>query len=1101
MSLPARPSRGVGPLHALFLLILVLAAVSAGAADKNPEPWTSDDFSGLSWRSIGPAIASGRIGDFAVDPRNPFHYYVGVCSGGVWETHDAGTTFTPVFDDQGSYSIGCLALAPSNPDIVWVGTGESNSQRSVSYGDGIYRSLDGGKSWENMGLKRSLHIGRILVHPTDENIVYVAAEGPLWGPGGDRGVFKTIDGGRTWDKVLDIDENTGVVDLVMDPRDPDVIYAAAYQRRRHLWVLIDGGPGSGIYKTTDGGQNWTELKNGLPTVDMGRIGLAIPPKAPDTVYAIVEAADGKGGFFRSTDRGASWDKMNDAVTSSPQYYNEIVVDPVDPDRVYKMDTFLQVTEDGGRTWRRISKFTKHVDNHALWVDPQRPEHLLDGCDGGIYESFDGGEDWRFTANLPVTQFYRVSVDYDEPFYNVYGGTQDNNTIGGPSRTLYGHGASNREWFFLLGGDGFEPAADPENPDIVYCQWQYGALNRYDRRSGETLDIQPQPAPGDAPYKWNWNSPVIISPHDHKRLYYACQFVFRSDDMGDSWRRISDDLSAGIDRNRLEVMGRVWSVDAVAKNMSTSFWGSVISLAESPVREDLLFAGTDDGLIQITADAGGSWTRVSRFKGVPDQSYVSDIEPSRFDADVVFASFDNHKRDDFTPYVLKSTDGGRHWRSIAGNLPANGVVYSLAQDHQDPDLLFAGTEYGVFFTRDGGRFWTRLKAGLPPIACRDLEIQRRENDLVIATFGRGFYILDDYTPLRNLAPETLEQDAVLFPVKDALIYVPAKPLGDDNKGSQGDAFYTVKNPPFGAVITYHLAEGLQTLKEQRQEKEKQKVEKDEPVYYPPWDELRAEDSEHDPEIILTIRDADGNVVRRFNGPVSKGFHRVAWDLRGPDVDPIKLQEKRPDTPWDNIPAGPLLGPGTYSVTLDKRVRGQETRLAGPVEFHTRLLGNNTTLVSDYDDLAAFQQEAGELYRAVQGANRTLSEAQKRLDHVRKAVEQTPALGLDLLDRVDDLDARLRDMRTALQGDRTVSRRSEPTLPGIAARVGRVRWGLRDITSSPTRTMRDNLKLAGEQFAPLLKNLQTLMDRDLKGLEDELEAAGAPYTPGRIPAWPR
>ncbi len=1089
----------IGARKTLLVILLALVAVTCGAAEKNNDPWSSSDFSGLEWRGIGPAIASGRIGDFAVDPRNPFHYYVGVCSGGVWETHNAGTTFEPIFDGEDIYSIGCLAIAPSNPDIVWVGTGESNSQRSVAYGNGIYRSLDGGQSWENMGLKRSLHIGRILVHPTNSDIVYVAAEGPLWGPGGDRGVFKTTDGGQSWLKVLDIDENTGVVDLVMDPRDPDVIYAAAYQRRRHLWVLIDGGPSSGIYKTTDGGNAWTELTSGLPSADMGRIGLAIPPKAPDTVYAIIEAANGKGGFFRSLNRGASWDKMDDKVTSSPQYYNEIVVDPTDPDRIYKMDTFLQVSEDAGNSWRRISSFTKHVDNHVLWVDPQRSGHLLDGCDGGIYESFNGGENWRFMANLPVTQFYRVSVDYDKPYYNVYGGTQDNNTIGGPSRTTFGHGASNREWYFLLGGDGFEPAADPENPDIVYCQWQYGALNRYDRRSGETLDIQPQPAVDDPPLKWNWNSPLIISPHDHKRLYYACQMVYRSDDMGNSWRRISGDLSAGIDRNKLEVMGKVWSIDAVAKNMSTSFWGSVISLAESPVQEDLLIAGTDDGLIHVTTDAGSHWTKSAHFKGVPDQSYVSDVEPSRFDADIIFASFDNHKRDDFAPYLVKSTDGGRHWSSIAGNLPEDQVVYSIAQDHVDADLLFVGTEFGVYFTRDGGKFWTRLKAGLPPVACRDLEIQRRENDLVIATFGRGFYILDDYTPLRNLRPEVLNQEATLFPVKDALIYIPAKPLGDSGKGSQGDALFTLKNPPFGAVITYHLKNGLESLKEKRQEQEKKKVEADEPVFYPPWEDLRAEDQELDPEIILTIKDADGKVVRRFNGPTSEGFHRVAWDLRGPDVSPVQLRKKGPDTPWDNIPAGSLLAPGTYSVTISQRVRGRETQLAGPVTFATRLLGNNTTLVDDYNILADFQQETNELYRAVQGANRTLSEAQKRVDHIRKAIEDTPSLDRTLLDEVDAIADRLQDMKTAMQGDHTVSRHSEPTSPGIASRVSRVRWGLRDITSAPTRTMRDNIVIAGELFAPVLQELKVVVERDIQGLEEKLEAAQAPFTPSRIPTW--
>lgn len=1101
MKLPS-PALPAGRRLAALLLALVvgLTAQTALAQEDEDLPWKSSDFSGLKWRGIGPAIASGRIGDFAIDPRDPHHYYVAVCSGGVWETRNAGVTFAPVFDGEGSYSIGCLALAPGNPNVVWVGSGENNSQRSVSYGDGIYKSSDGGKSWKNMGLGRSMHIGRILVHPEDENVVFVAAMGPLWGPGGDRGVYKSTDGGATWTNILAIDEDTGVVDLVMDPRDPDTLYAASYQRRRHLWVLIDGGPGSGIHKTTDGGATWTELEGGLPTVDMGRIGLAIPPKAPDTVYAIVEAADDKGGFFRSLDGGASWDRMSDHVAGSPQYYNEIVADPVDPDRVYSMDTFLQVTEDAGRTWRRLSVRSKHVDDHALWIDSLDHDHLLAGCDGGVYESFDQGENWRFMANLPVTQFYRVAVDYDAPFYNVYGGTQDNNTIGGPARTTFAHGLSNREWFFLLGGDGFKPAADPENPDIVYCQWQYGNLNRYDRKSGETLDIQPAAEAGEA-LKWNWNSPVIISPHDHERLYYACQFVYRSDDRGHSWTKISPDLSAGIDRNRLEVMGRVWSVDAVAKNNSTSFWGSVISLSESPVKEDLLFAGTDDGLIHVLEEKDGPWRRIDNFKDVPENSYVSDVEASRFDPDVVFASFDNHKRDDFKPYLLKSADRGRSWRSIAGDLPPRGTVHSIAQDHVDPDLVFVGTEFGVFFSRNGGVNWTQLKSGMPPIACRDLEIQRRENDLAVATFGRGFYILDDYTPLRGLEPADFEQDVLLFPVKDALIYVPSTPIGDAGKGSQGDNFYTAPNPPFGAVITYRLKEGLESLEDVRKEAEKKKVEAEEPVYYPSWDDLRAEDREHDPEIIVTIKDEAGSVVRRFTGPTGAGLHRVAWDLRKPDIGPVNLKRSGPATPWENVPAGPLARPGRYSATISKRIRGEETVLAGPVSFGTALLGNNTTLVDDYGTLAAFQEEANELYRAVQGASRIAGDAQDRLDHIRQAVHDTPGLERSLIDRVDALETRLKDLGVAMSGDGTITSRSEPAPPGISERVGRIRWGLRDITSAPTETMRRSLAVAGREFAPVLEDLRGLVTQDLPALERELEAAGAPYTPGRVPVWPR
>ena len=1082
----------------ILLLLLAIAALPA-TADDDEGPWSSSDFSGLAWRSIGPAIASGRIGDIVVDPRDPYRWYVAACSGGVWKTDNGGVTFTPIFDDQGSYSIGCLALAPTDPDIVWVGTGENNSQRSVSYGDGVYKSVDGGQSWQKMGLERSLHVGKILVHPTDPDIVYVAAMGPLWGPGGDRGVYKTTDGGTTWQAVLTIDENTGVVDLAMDPRDPDVLYASSYQRRRHIWTLINGGPGSGIHKTTDGGATWTELTSGLPGVDKGRIGLAIAPKAPDTIYAIVEAAQDKGGFFRSLNAGATWEKMSDYVAGSPQYYNEIVPDPIDPDRLYSMDTFLQTTADGGRTWQRLSVAAKHVDDHAMWIDPVHTEHLLAGCDGGVYESYDRGATWRYTTNLPVTQFYRIALDYDEPFYNVYGGTQDNNTIGGPARTTYGHGASNREWFFTLGGDGFEPAVDPTNPDIVYCQWQYGNLHRYDRRTGETLDIQPAPEAGEV-LKWNWNSALLISPHDHQRLYYACQKIFRSDDMGHSWRKISGDLTAGIDRNKLEVMGTVWGVDAVAKNNSTSFWGSIISLSESPLRDGLLYAGTDDGLIQVTRDDGETWTRTDHFKGVPDQCYVSDVEASLFDEAVVYASFDNHKRDDFKPYVLKSDTYGKSWQNIAGNLPERGTVYAIAQDHVDPELLFAGTEFGVFFTVDEGEHWTQLSAGIPTIACRDLEIQRRENDLAVATFGRGFYILDDYTPLRNLTPSDLEQDAAIFPVKDALIFIPSEPIGASGPGHQGNDFWLAPNPPFGAVITYYLKDGLTTLTEDRREAEKELRKEDEPVFYPSWDELRAEDREVDPEIILTIADAGGNVVRRLSGPTGKGFHRVAWDLRWPDLGPISLSTGGPSNPWDRPDQGPLAVPGAYQVTVSQRIRGVETVLAGPVTFDTRLLGGSSTPARDFGASVAFQRQAAELVRAVQGAGRTLNEAQDKLRHIRQAVTVTPDLHRTLLDRIDALDKRLADLRVVMWGDHTISSRSEPVTPGLSSRLNRVMWGTRSITSDPTETQHQSYQVAAEQFAPLLAELTGIMTEDIVKLEQELEAAGAPYTPGRLPVWP-
>ncbi len=1069
---------------------------------KDDAPWSSGDFGALKWRLLGPALSSGRIGDFAVDPRDKAHYYVAVCSGGVWETKNAGATFEPIFDGEGSYSIGCVTLAPSRPGTVWVGSGENNSQRSVAYGDGVYKSEDGGKNWQNMGLKRSLHIGKIVVHPTNPDVVYVAAMGPLWGPGGDRGVYRTDDGGKTWKQVLAIDENTGVVDLKMDPRNPDVMYAASYQRRRHVWTLIDGGPGSGIHKTTDGGRTWTKLSNGLPKVDMGRIGLALAGPNPDVVYAIIEAADGKGGFFRSEDGGLNWDKRGSYVAGGPQYYNEIIADPQDADRVYSMDTFTMVTDNGGKDWSRLGSKWKHVDEHALWIDPDDTRHLLIGNDGGMYETHDRGANWAFMANLPVTQFYRVAVDNAEPFYNVYGGTQDNNTQGGPSQTHYVHGISNREWFMLIGGDGFQPACDPTDPNLVYCESQYGGLCRYDRQSGEALDIQPQPGEGES-LRWNWDSPVLVSPHDHKRLYFACQKVFRSNDQGSGWKPISGDLTRQVDRNKLEVMGRVWSVDAVAKNTSTSFYGNIVTMQESTLKEGLLLVGTDDGLVQVTGDGGANWTRIDGVKGVPAGTYVTDLEPSRFDANVIYASFDNHKRDDFKPYLFRSADLGRTWTSISGNLPENGMVHTIALDHVDPELVFVGTEYGVFFTRDAtnpkGAHWTQLKGGMPTIACRDLAIQRREGDLVVATFGRGFYVLDDYTMLRNLAPETLKKDAVVFPIKAARIFNFTSQFGYRGKGFQGAAFWQTDNPPYGAVFTYNLKDDLESLKDKRQSAEKDKVKANEPVSYPSWDELRAEDREVDPELVITVRDKAGNVVRRLAGDAGKGLHRVAWDLHYPSTDPIRLGDKGDDSPFRSDPHGPLAPAGDYTMSLSQRVRGVETELAGPVPFTTKLLGVHSTPAADLGAEVAFQKEAAELSRAVEGAGRVHSDAVEKVSYMRVAVAQTPGLDRSLLARLDKLAAKLADLDVALNGDESVSKRQEPTTPGISARVGQVTGGLDGNLSGATTTMREQLALAAKLFGPVLAELSGPVTTEIKSLEDALEKAGAPYTPGRMPAW--
>jgi len=1074
----------------------------ARPAAKKPDPdslFKSETFSGLAFRSIGPAVTSGRIADIAVHPVERGTWFVAAASGGVWKTVNAGTTWSPVFDKEGSYSIGCVTIDPRDPLTVWVGSGENNSQRSVSYGDGVYKSTDGGKSWSNVGLKESEHIGRIAVSPRDGNVVYVAAQGPLWRAGGDRGLYKTSDGGKTWERVLHVDEYTGINEVVMDPRDPEVLYASAYQRHRQVWTLIDGGPGSGVWKSRDGGKTWKKLENGLPKEDKGKIGLAVSPANPDVVYAIVEATEKATGFYRSLDGGGNWEKMSDYVSGSPQYYNEIFADPLVEGRVYSMDTYMMVTDDGGRNFRRAGEKSKHVDNHALWIDPADTKHLIVGCDGGLYQSFDRAATWRFVGNLPITQFYRVAVDNDQPSYNVYGGTQDNFTLGGPSRTANRNGIRNSDWGVVVGGDGFQCAADPTNPNIVYGESQHGGLVRFDRRTGEQVDIQPQANPGEPGLRWNWDSPLLISPHLHTRLYFAAQRLFRSDDRGDTWSPVSPDLTRQIDRNRLEVMGRVWSVDAVAKNNSTSFYGNIVSLDESPAREGLLYVGTDDGWIQISENGGGAWRKVERVPGVPERTYVSDLTASRHQAGTVYAAFDNHKTGDFKPYLLRSDDRGRSWTSIAGNLPGRGTVYTIAEDHEDPALLFAGTEFGVFFTVNGGKRWTQLKGGIPAIAVRDIAVQRRENDLVLATFGRGFYILDDYSPLRKLETADLERAATLYPVAPAAMYIPATPLGLRDKSFQGEDFYTAPNPPFGAVFTYYLRDEIKTRKKRRQEKESPIAKRGGDVFYPSWDSLRTEDREEDPAVVLTVTDEEGHVVRRIGGPLSAGFQRVAWDLRYPAANPVSLRPPGEENPFAEPPAGPLAAPGTYQVQLATRIGGVLNPVGPPVAFPCTPLGEPALPVADRAITLEFQRKTARLQRAVLGAVEVAKEGQTRLSHLKRGLDDTPGANPALMDSARAIERRLTGLMTALSGDATVRRRNEPTPPSIVEDMSNAVSGQWYQTYGPTATHRRCYDNAASRFQIVLADLRALIDGDLARLEREADAAGAPWTPGRVPEW--
>lgn len=1080
---------------ATFLLIgpgLLFAEQNANKqSEKEKDPMNSGTFSGLKLRSIGPAFTSGRIADFAVNPDNHSEYYVGAASGNIWKTENSGVTWTPVFDNYGAYSIGCLAMDPTNHNVIWAGTGENNHQRALAYGDGVYKSIDGGQSWKNMGLKDSRQIGMIAFDPRDTNVVYVAAEGSVWGPGGDRGLYKTTDGGQNWTKVLEISENTGVNNVVMDPRNPDVLYATSEQRRRHVFTKIGGGPESDIWKSEDAGKTWRKLTRGLPKADKGGMGIAVSPVNPDVVYAIIEAANDQGGFFRSTDRGESWSKMSDH-SSSGQYYNEIYCDPKDVDKVYSVETVTQYTEDGGKTWQRLGNNKRHVDDHALWIDPHDTTHFLIGGDGGVYESFDGGKNYDFKSNLPVTQFYRVSVDNEKPFYYVYGGTQDNNSMGGPSQNTSAMGVANDEWFITCGGDGFWTAIDPDNPDIVYAESQYGNMTRYDRKSGENIDIRPEPREGEKTFRWNWNTPLIISPHSHTRLYCAANKVFRSDDRGDTWQEISGDLTARIDRNTWPVMGKFWSIDAVAKDVSTSLYGTIVSLEESPVKENLLYVGTDDGLIQVSEDAK-TWRKEAKFPGVPENTYVSDVMASRFDENVVYASFDNRKRDDFKPYLLKSDDKGKTWVSIANNLPENGTVHTIMQDVKDPNLLFVGTEFGVFFSVDGGQKWVQLKSGIPTIAIRDMTIQQRENDLVLASFGRGFFILDDFSPLREVNADLLKQDAHIFPVRDALMYVQKTA-----RYGQGSNYFTAPNPPFGAVFTYYLKEAPKTMRQQRHQKEKELFKEGKPIPQPSLEQLRAEENEEPPHLIFTIADEAGNVVRKLTERAHAGIHRAVWDLRYAQTMPVRLRQDK-FNPLAEERSGMLAMPGKYTVSMAVSVNGKVHQLAAPVPFKTVVLNDTTLPAPDRVAMVTFQKKVAELTRTIMGTQRFAAELASHVEYMKQALYATPTAPPELMDEANRIGQELDKILYTLNGPTPKASREEipPHQESISVRLRAIISAQWRSTSAVTGTQKQNYDILMKEFPPVLERLKQLNSVDIKNLQDKMEAAGAPWTPGRVP----
>jgi len=885
-----------------------------------------DPFASLPFRSIGPAVMGGRVHEIAALPSNPAVLYVATASGGLWRSANAGTTWSPLFDNQPVSTFGSLAIAPSNPSVIWVGTGEQNNRQSTSWGNGVYRSDDAGRTWRHLGLEHTRHIGRVLVHPSNPDVAYVAALGDLWAPSRERGVFKTSDGGRTWEHVLVVDTLTGVVDLEMDPSDPDVLYAAAYQRLRRAWGFNGGGPGSGIFKTSDGGRTWRRIEAGLPGGDKGRIGLAIAASNGRVLNAIVEHATG-GGVFRSEDAGETWSRVN-PMNPRPMYYSHIFIDPSNDRRVYVLAVPFYKSEDGGRTFRTMPTVPTYDvgtkgDFHTIWIDPANGDHFYLGSDGGLHVTWDGGETFTTINNLPIGQFYGIDVDLSAP-YLIYGGMQDNHSWVGPSATRSWAGIGHDDWRQIGFGDGMLHAAERGNPRAAYSTAQNGEMQRVDPLSGDRLDVRPSPPAGEPPYRWDWVTPILVSQHDPRVVYVGANRLLSSRDRGVTWQR-SEDLTRRVDRDTLTLMGVSGSAPMLSKNDGEQSYSEITAIAESPRDALVLWVGTDDGNIQVSRDGGRTWAEVA-----PLRTYVSRLVASAAGAGVAWVSFDGHREGDLAPHVYRTEDFGRTWVPLTRGLPAEGPVKVIREHPRNPNLLFLGTEHALFVSTDRGTSWRQLRANLPTTLYVDLVIHPRDNELVIATHGRSLWILDDLTPLERWSDEVARRPAHLFPVRTAMTFQYAK-----STSFRSQAHYTGENPPDGALLHYHLAAAAEDVR-------------------------------------ITIANAAGRVVRRLTGPGTAGLvHRVTWDLRhepppaGPafgsgEARPAGAAPPRATLPHDVGDRGPFVSPGTYVATLE----------AGGVTMTQRLevLGDTLLPVS-----AADARRREEFLLAVQEDQRRAAEA--------------------------------------------------------------------------------------------------------------------------------
>ena len=989
---------------------------------------------GLEWRCIGPANMGGRIDDFAVVEREPNIIYVGTASGGVWKTTNNGITWKPIFDDQITSTIGDVTVAPSQPDTVWVGTGEPNNRQSSSWGNGVYKSMDGGKTWKNMGLEDTHHIGRIVIHPTNPDILYVAALGHLWGPNEQRGLYKTTNGGRTWKNTKSIDVNTGFVDVAMDHDNPGTLYAAAYQRRRRGWGFNGGGPGSGMYKTTDGGENWVRLTNGLPEGDLGRIGIDIYRRDPSIVYAVVEHK-GDGGVYRSEDKGSTWTKMS-SINPRPMYYSQIRVDPNNDQRIWVLGASMYVSDDGGKNFRTDYVTRVHGDHHAMWIHPKNSDHMVLGSDGGIYFSYDRGKSWDFVNALPLAQFYEIGIDMQKPYW-IYGGLQDNGSWGGPSSTWFRQGITNDEWIKIGGGDGFYTQVDPEDSTLIYAESQTGNLFRIDLKTGESKSLRPQPEDSSERYRFNWNSPILISPHDPKTIYYGGNKLFTSIDKGETWEA-TEDLTTQQDRETLELMGVLPEKNTLSRHDGISFYGDITTISESPIKAGLLYVGTDDGYLQVSRDGGKAWTNVvSKVPGLPKYTYVTRVVASKFDESSAYATFDSHRNNDFKPYVFRTSDYGESWANISANLPMGSIVNVIREHHKNPNLLFVGTERGAYFSIDRGTTWTMFKGNFPMVPVDDIAIHPRENDLIFGTHGRSVWVLDDITPLEQLTPQVLKSSGHLFDVRPAKIF-----NSFSHKGNLGHKVFVAPNSPFGAVISYYL---------------------------------KGEEK----DVKIFIKNSDGEVIREIEGKNEAGINRVTWGLR---YSPPEMGDMGRMSRYFRTRGGPFVLPGEYQVSL--KVADQEMVKSVEVTGDPRVAITFEDRKSQHDALYAIYQ----LMPLISSVSRATDKIQKEIAALKSDLKEVPDVPEAVTEVVKTVDDKVGVIRKKLFGDPDAGYRSmQDSLRGRFLMLYRSIGGY---TGAPTGRQLQQIDKNSEALKALVLDLNMIIETDIPKLNKLLNENDVP-----------